>query len=118
MRKEYELVLKKGGSEMEINATRNGHILIVSLNGELDHHSAEKIRRQIDSQLADCGIKELLLDMKKVTFMDSSGLGVILGRYRMLSDRGGKVSVSNVTPDVDRIFKMSGIYSLIQRKGI
>ena len=102
---------------MELNATRNGHTLTIALKGELDHHSAESIRTQIDRMLKDKGIYELLLDMKHVTFMDSSGLGVILGRYRMLSGRGGSIYVSNVAPNVDRIFRMSGIYSLIQRKG-
>lgn len=102
---------------MELNATRNGQTLTVTLNGELDHHSAETIRKTIDRMLSDNRICELLLDMKHVSFMDSSGLGVILGRYRMLSGRGGSVYVCNVTPNVDRIFKMSGIYSLIRRKG-
>ena len=103
---------------MELNAMRNGQTLIVTLKGELDHHSAENIRNEIDALLIDPGIRKLVLDMKNVTFMDSSGLGVILGRYRMLSSRGGSVYVSNVAPNVDRIFKMSGIYSLIQRTGI
>lgn len=103
---------------MELNAMRNGQTLIVTLKGELDHHSAENIRNEIDALLIDPEIRKLVLDMKNVTFMDSSGLGVILGRYRMLSSRGGSVYVSNVAPNVDRIFKMSGIYSLIQRTGI
>ena len=103
---------------MELTAARNGHTLTVILKGELDHHSAESIRGGIDRMLSDNGIHELLLDMGNVTFMDSSGLGVILGRYRMLSGRGGSVYVSNVAPNIDRIFRMSGIYSLIHRKGM
>lgn len=101
---------------MELNVMRNGRRLTVALRGELDHHSAETIRKSIDALLKDPDIRELLLDMKYVTFMDSSGLGVILGRYRVLSGRGGTVYVCNVAPNVDRVFKMSGIYSVIQRK--
>lgn len=100
---------------MELKGTRKGSVLTIQLNGELDHHSAEIIRSNIDAVLRDAGIRELVLDLKNVSFMDSSGLGVVLGRYRVMSLRGGTVKVANVSAGIDRIFKMSGIYSLVQR---
>ena len=79
--------------------------------------SAEIIRTQIDALLIDPGIRELILDMKNVTFMDSSGLGVILGRYRKMTERGGNVGIRNASTSVDRVLRMSGLYSLVQRVG-
>lgn len=64
--------------------------LVVALDGELDHFCAQSIRRQLDEMLADPSVRYLVLDFDKLTFMDSSGIGVILGRYRILRDRGGK----------------------------
>ncbi|MDO4565211.1 MAG: anti-sigma factor antagonist [Clostridia bacterium] len=100
---------------MEIKATKRGPRLTVSLIGELDHHSAERTRIMMDTMLHDVSVRELLLDFSGVSFMDSAGLGVILGRYRTLNLRGGKLIVSGVSASIDRIFKMSGLYALIER---
>lgn len=100
---------------MEVNATKRGPRLTIQLIGELDHHSAERTRILMDTMLHDVSVRELMLDMSEVTFMDSAGLGVILGRYRTLNLRGGKLIVSGVSASIDRIFKMSGLYALIDR---
>lgn len=100
---------------MEINATKRGPRLVVQLLGELDHHSAERTRIMMDTMLHDVSVRELFLDMSGVTFMDSAGLGVILGRYRTLNLRGGKLTVSGVSTSIDRIFKMSGLYALVEK---
>ena len=65
---------------MEINAVRRGQRIIVRLTGELDHHSAEHVRQSLDIVLSDLTVRELQLDMEGVSFMDSAGLGVVLGR--------------------------------------
>lgn len=100
---------------MELNATRKGQRLTVQLQGELDHHNAQSVRNALDAMIADPAIYELQLDMSGVHFMDSSGLGVILGRYRALAARGGKLIVSGVSTPIDRIFRMSGLYALVER---
>lgn len=100
---------------MELEATRRGRRIHARLSGELDHHSANAVRDKLDKLIADPAILELLLDLSGVTFMDSSGLGVILGRYRALANRGGRLMLSAVPMDIDRIFKMSGLYSLVER---
>ena len=100
---------------MEISAMRKGARTIVSLSGELDHHSAARVRGQLDLILRDVTVRELVLDMRDVTFMDSAGLGVVLGRYRTLSARGGRMIVSGMRSSVDRIFRMSGLYALVER---
>ena len=100
---------------MEINAVRRGQRIIVRLTGELDHHSAEHVRQSLDIVLSDLTVRELQLDMEGVSCMDSAGLGVVLGRYRTLAARGGRLIVSGVRTPVDRIFRMSGLYALVER---
>ncbi|MEG1559460.1 MAG: anti-sigma factor antagonist [Clostridia bacterium] len=99
---------------MEFRWSQNDNKLTVYLKGELDHHSAEQTRMAIDATLRDKRITKLVIDMQGVTFMDSSGLGVILGRYNILNARNGTISITNVNRSIDRIFKMSGIYSIIK----
>lgn len=86
----------------------------VRLTGELDHCSAQSIRRELDEMIADPGVKKLVLDLRGLTFMDSSGIGVILGRYRALAQRGGKVTVKNMNPHIARIFILSGMNQIIE----
>ena len=100
---------------MEINATKRGPRLTVQLIGELDHHSAERTRVVMDTMLHDVSVRELMIDLSGVTFMDSAGLGVILGRYRIIQLRGGRIMIKGASSQVDRIFEMSGLYALVER---
>ena len=77
--------------QMEIEAA--GDRLTARIKGELDHHSAAQARAQLDALLTDERIRELRIDLRGLTFMDSSGLGVILGRYRVIAGRGGRVLI-------------------------
>ena len=88
--------------------------LLVRLKGELDHCSAQSIRRELDRLIDDPGVKKLVLDMEEMTFMDSSGIGVILGRFRALSLRGGTVAVKNMNPQVEKVFLLSGMNQVIK----
>ena len=92
---------------------RKKDVLIVRLEGELDQCSASGIRRDLDALLQDPSIRHLVLDMEKMPFMDSSGIGVILGRYRTLSLRSGSVSVMHMSPQVKRIYALSGMAQVI-----
>lgn len=96
-------------------ATVTKDTVTVQLDGELDHCSADRVRASIDALIADPNIKRLVLDMKKLTFMDSSGIGVIIGRYRILSRRKGSIAIRGASPQIDRIFKMAGLYQIIEK---
>lgn len=101
---------------MELTKEVSGRTLSVALRGELDHHTAAEARAQMDDVLlADTAIMELRLDLRGVTFMDSSGLGVILGRYRILAERGGRVALCGTSRYAERILKMAGIYALVEK---
>lgn len=98
-----------------LRSIRDGDKLLVGLDGELDHFCAQSVRRDLDSQLADPSIRHLILDFSGLGFMDSSGIGVILGRYRILRERGGGVSVIHMNDHVSRIFHMSGLNKVIRQ---
>ena len=92
---------------------RSGDTLAVRLGGELDHFCAQRVRRELDTLLTDPGVRTLVLDFSELTFMDSSGIGVLLGRYRILRERGGRMGVINMNPHIGRIFHMSGLERVI-----
>lgn len=88
--------------------------LIVYMMGELDHHSAEEVRNKIDDRLDRHGIKNLILDFGGVSFMDSSGIGVVIGRYKKINSNGGKFCITNVGDGVKRVFELSGMFKIIK----
>ena len=96
-----------------LQSIRDGDRLIVRLAGELDHYCAQTVRRELDMMISDRSVRTLVLDFTTLQFMDSSGIGVILGRYRLLRDRGGQVAVIHMNPHVARIFHMSGLDRVI-----
>lgn len=98
-----------------LQSIRDGDRIVVRLNGELDHCCAQSVRRELDGMLQDQSIRTLILDFTTLTFMDSSGIGVILGRYRILRDRGGSVAVIHMNQHVSRIFHMSGMDRIIKQ---
>lgn len=90
--------------------------LVANLSGEIDHHVSEKIRNDIDGQMQLYAAKNLIFDFSRVTFMDSSGIGVVLGRYKKVKERGGTVVIANADRLVRQILDMSGIFSLMEYK--
>ena len=88
-------------------------MLLVRLTGELDQCTASGIRRDLDQLLSDARVRHLVLDLGGMPFMDSSGLGVILGRYRTLQLRGGSVSLMHLSPQVRRVYDLSGMAKII-----
>ena len=88
--------------------------LIVNISEELDHHNAEIIREKIDKMVNRNNIKYIIFNFANTRFMDSSGIGVIMGRYKNIKNLGGGVVVTNVNPRVDRIFRLSGLYKIIK----
>lgn len=90
-------------------------VLTVCLEEELDHHNVENIRNNIDEIILKNEVRDIVFDFKKTTFMDSSGIGLILGRYRMLKTVGGKIKVKNFGVNIERILMVSGLYKIVER---
>lgn len=99
---------------MIINFINKGKLLISVLSGELDHHSAESVRIKIDNKLDELGKVNLLFDFSGVNFMDSSGIGVVIGRYKKISEYGGKVGIINLKPEIKRIFEIGGLFRIVK----
>ena len=99
---------------MVINLKKEGLNLIAELRGELDHHSAQEIRNKLDDAIERDKIQNLIMSFEGVTFMDSSGIGVVIGRYKKLSIRGGKLLVTNINSTIGKVFELSGLYKIIK----
>ncbi|MFD0958756.1 anti-sigma F factor antagonist [Paenibacillus chungangensis] len=88
--------------------------LIVRLYGELDHHTANIVRFKMEEALVRHNAHHVILSLKHLQFMDSSGLGVILGRYKQVKGKGGRMVVCDVNPNVRRLFELSGLFKIIE----
>lgn len=88
-------------------------VLIVRLSGELDHHAAEMVRMELDDVIMRGRAEHLVLSLKELQFMDSSGLGVILGRYKLIRGKGGKMAVCDASAPVKRLLEMSGLFKIM-----
>ena len=91
----------------------NKNLLVKFEMTELDHHVSRAIREEIDEILMTKSVKNIIFDFKNINFMDSSGIGVIIGRYKKISNEGGRVSVINISSRVKKIFDLSGLNKII-----
>ena len=88
--------------------------LCIKMPQEVDHHGAAGIRECADRLILDDKVKNIVFDFENTTFMDSSGLGIIIGRYRKISCFGGKVYALNASERISRILKTSGMSTIIE----
>jgi len=98
---------------LQIKFYNRGTTLIASIAGELDHHSAEYIRQKIDNEMIKSTNKNIIFDFSSLSFMDSSGIGVIMGRYKYVQRLNGKIAIVNTNVQIDRILEMAGIKKII-----
>ncbi|MBQ4066221.1 MAG: anti-sigma factor antagonist [Clostridia bacterium] len=96
-----------------VKLTVTGDTLCAYISGEIDHHSAKTIREAIDSALTSYSPDALILDVSEISFMDSSGLGLVLGRYTKASEAGISFSVTGVSERTKRLFDMAGLDRII-----
>ena len=87
--------------------------LTARILGEIDHHTARTVREEIDSAVQKVKPRRLCLDFSEVPFMDSSGVGLILGRYRLMQMWHGQVVLSNLLPQVEKLVELSGLTRLV-----
>ena len=98
---------------MESSYNEKDKLLQIKIIEEIDEYSAQKIRRRIDYEIERYIPKKVIFDFDCVTFMDSAGIGLIIGRYKIANMLGAKVEIANLTHSVKKIFEMSGILKLI-----
>ncbi len=86
--------------------------IAVLLTGELDHHAARDIREQIDGAIDRCRVRRLRLDFSEVGFMDSSGIGLVMGRYRLMKTLGGELQVVGASDRIEKVMRLAGLDKL------
>ncbi len=97
---------------MPVRMDKNDKRMTAYIMGEIDHHSAKEIREEIDAQVESFLPEILLLDFKDVTFMDSSGIGLVMGRYKLMRTIGGEVKVTNVSAHIKKVMRLAGLDKL------
>ena len=98
---------------MNIDYIEKDKQLVIEITEDIDHHVAERIRRKIDEQITRYMPRKTIFDFSRVTFMDSAGIGMIIGRYKMMKLIGGSLEIVNVGNQTKRILEMSGIGKII-----
>jgi stage II sporulation protein AA (anti-sigma F factor antagonist) len=98
---------------LDITISIKKNVLVVSLSGELDHHTAKKVKDITEEAIKNKSVTNLVFDFTNLTFMDSSGIGVVVGRYKLIDSLGGRVAIVNSSSAIDRLFTMSGIKKII-----
>ena len=101
---------------MPVYITESGGKMTAKLTGEIDHHTSRWLRMDIDTAINDSSPKELRLDFSGVSFMDSSGVGLVMGRYKNMCERGGKLELVNMPEYIQKVMSLAGMDRLLDGK--
>ena len=94
---------------MSVKIINEDNKVIALLSGEIDHHNAKSLRQDIDFSLRENQPEELIMDFSEVGFMDSLGIGLVMGRYKLMQEIGGNLVVRNPPPHIKKVMRLSGI---------
>ena len=94
---------------MSVKITVNGEVVTAYLDGEIDHHTASIMRNEIDAAVEKNIPTMLVLDFRDVSFMDSSGIGLVMGRYKVLKPLGAELHVTNTSPQIGKVMRLAGL---------
>ena len=98
---------------MKITYIKKDKRLIFEIEEDIDECCVQKIRRRIDNEIQRYMPKEVIFDFSNVSFMDSAGIGLIIGRYKLINMIGGELKIANLNTQIQKIFEMSGLLRLI-----
>ncbi len=98
---------------MSVDLEYNDNVMIAYLSGDIDHHRATDVRVTLDESLQNVRPSVLKLDFEKVPFMDSSGIGLILGRVRLMRHWNGRIILCNISDDISKMAKIAGLFNLV-----
>lgn len=100
---------------MEVKNRIYNKTLYVLLSGELDEHSAQNTRITLDEIFGNKGFKQIIIDLSELDFMDSTGIGVLIGRYKRMKDKNIPIFICNPSTHAEKIFKMTGLYEIMPK---
>lgn len=98
---------------MNVTYDKTNRVLKLEMVEEIDHCIAEKIRNKADFEIQEYTPKKVLMDFENVSFMDSAGIGMILGRYKTAKMVGSELNIINVKPNIKKVLEMSGVLKII-----
>ncbi len=108
-------IMKAQAERKLANYELHQNCLVIYVTDDLDHHTVMKLREYSDRLIQAGNMKHVIFDFTGVGFMDSSGIGLIMGRYKKVMFLGGRAAVTNVGEAVNRIFSLSGLYQIIEK---
>ncbi|MDE6148898.1 MAG: anti-sigma factor antagonist [Ruminococcus sp.] len=97
---------------VKILTDKNCRKITALIYGDLDHHTAKHIRSDIDSAIHENNPKRLIIDFSNVTFMDSSGIGLVMGRYKIMNEMSGEVLIANPPTYIRKVIQLAGLHKL------
>jgi len=100
---------------MEVKNRVYNNTLYVLLSGELDEHNAYNTRIKLDEIFGEKGFKQIIIDLSELDFMDSTGIGVLIGRYKRMKDKNIPIYICNPSLHAEKIFKMTGLYEIMPK---
>lgn len=98
---------------MKINSKLYNNILYVSFNGELDEYNAKQAKETLDDMFEGNDFNQIVIDLSELEFMDSTGIGMLIGRYKKMKGENKNIYICNPSKHIDRIFKMTGLYEIM-----
>jgi stage II sporulation protein AA (anti-sigma F factor antagonist) len=102
----------KGMIGLGVQITARGKTVCARLTGDIDHHSARDMRCEIDIAVKENDADELILDFSSVTFMDSSGIGLVMGRYKLMNERQGRLVIAKTPGYISKVMRVAGMNRL------
>lgn len=102
----------KGLIKLGVQIIARGQTVCAKLLGDIDHHSAKEMRCEIDIAVNENDATELILDFSAVTFMDSSGIGLVMGRYKLMSERQGRLVIASTPAYISKVMRVAGVNRL------
>ena len=100
---------------MQVDAKIYADTLCIQIVGELDEHTSEFARKSLDEELSNNEFKQVIIDLSELNFMDSTGIGVLMGRYKKMRERKIPIFIANPSAQADKIFKMTALYDVMPK---
>ena len=100
---------------MEIRSRIYSNIMYITMSGELDEHNALYSKTTLDDLFAQKGFNQVIIDLSELEFMDSTGVGILIGRYKKLQERHIPIYICNPSKHAEKIFKMTGLYNIMPK---
>lgn len=100
---------------MDIKYRNYNNVLYVSLSGELDEHSAKETSKRLDDIFFSTISRQIIIDLSELKFMDSTGIGVLIGRYKKMKEKGVSIFITNPSYHAEKIFRLTGLYEIMPK---